>query len=72
VTFKQRLDRFRSTAKRFFAARDLKGLEAQFQTICDAAEGFWDGETRAFRAWALDRFVSTTPHSIVDGVPFPF
>src|SRR5258708_313061 len=40
VTFKQRLDRLRSTAKRFFAARDLKGLEAQFGTICVAAEGF--------------------------------
>src|ERR1700723_704949 len=40
VTFKQRLDLLRHTARRFFAARDLQGLEAEFRTICIAAEGF--------------------------------
>ncbi|WP_159009334.1 hypothetical protein [Bradyrhizobium sp. S69] len=40
VTFRQRLDRLRSKAERFFAGRELKRLETEFQAICVAAEGF--------------------------------
>lgn len=40
MTFKQRLDRLRSAATNFFAARNLAELETEFREICVAAEGF--------------------------------
>jgi hypothetical protein len=53
VTFRQRLDRLRSKAVRFFAGRELTRLETEFQAVCMGSRGVRKAakRSRSFRGF---------------------